>query len=448
MTIERIQTGLTRNYVSYWTLQQAIKEAAQNIAYGVMKSGIPARLEWINGIGYMEDAYIGFEKRHLYLGESEQRGDAEGLGNFGEGWKLFLLVCARDGVKHQVDTVGFSFHGEMVMTPHGVEVLTIVIEPNNRTRGTMVRIWCPEEEVFWSAIQSFGILSGIDRECLQNDCILPDRKGELWICGVRIEQGDDTNPLNLKYAYNLTDKSLMNRDRSQVNTFQTFGAIRRLIARADKDFIREYVKAAVDGDDHEDVRKGPTSISWDECNTWIKVLAEVHGVDDPKKLVLSCGDTRFDREAEYRGYTILRTPSSWDYILRYDLGIPHSDQVINIKPQLDVIDVKNLRELEWEHLKRAKKDARKALDLSSVNDLPEIVVVERIEMNNVTNALGMYSKEDGKIYLTREILLFQDETSRTLIHEAIHWQTGAADNTPEFTRGFENAILRLLGRKI
>ena len=50
----------------------------------------------------------------------------------------------------------------------------------------------------------------------------------------------------------------------------------------------------------------------------------------------------------------------------------------------------------------------------------------------------------GKV-LAREILLFQDETSRTLIHEAIHWQTGAGDNTPEFTRGFETVILRLLG---
>lgn len=441
--IERIQTGLTRNYVSYWTVRQALKEAAQNIAYGSVKSGRPARLEWVDGIGFMEDFHTGFEKRHLYLGESEQRDDRDGLGNFGEGWKIFLLVMARSNLIHRVDTVGFSFWGEMEPTPHGPEVLVIHVEPNNRQVGTMITAECSQED-FESAISSFAPLQGID---CSDECVIPGRYGELWINGVRIEQGDNTNPLNLHYAYHLKDRSLMNRDRSQVNVFMAMLRIRSyIIARQPEEFVRQYVAEAMSGNTRDDIQKGPVfGFTSDQAITmWRQVIAEAHNTT-PEKLVLSSHNADIDKEALYRGYQIIRLPHAWRSELEC-LGFKRADEVVKIRPNYK--EVKELFDTQAENLRKARLDAKRALGLASVRELPQIKVVEEITGDGYDYVQGLWDPDEQVIYIRDDILWNLPLTVRVLIHEAVHWQTGEGDNQPGFTRGFENAILRLLGHEV
>lgn len=439
--VEKIMTGLTANYVSYWNVKQALKEAAQNIAYGSTKAGRPARLEWVDGIGFMEDQHVGFEKRHLYLGESEQRDDEQGLGNFGEGWKIFLLVMARNHLLHRVETVGFSFWGVMEPTPHGPEVLVIHVEPNNRQVGTLVMAECSQED-FEAAVSSFAPLQGIDTS---HEGIIPGRMGELWINGVRIEQDGNLNPLNLHFAYSLKDRSLMNRDRSQVNVFGTMLRIRRIIAEQPEEFVRQYVTEALSGNTCDDIQKGPV-FGFTPAQTitmWRQVIAEAHRTT-PENLVITSHNPDVDKEALYRGFRLIQLPDAWRSELEY-LGFKRASDVVKIRPNYK--EVKDLSFTQAENLRKARLDAKRALGLSSVRDLPRIKVVEEITGDGYDYALGMWDPDEQIIFIRASVLWNLSETVRVLIHEAIHWYTGAGDNQPEFTRGFEEAILRLLGHK-
>lgn len=444
-TIERIQTGMTAHYVPYWTVRQAIKEAAQNIAYGAVKAGQPAHLEYIHhdsgGYGIMEDSYTGFEKRHLYLGESEQRDDEQGLGNFGEGWKVFLLVSARNSLVHKVETVGFTFWGEMTPTPHGTDVLTIMVVPNSRTVGTRVEVECPEDD-FNRAIESFATLADIPSEYIDKPCIIPNRQGELWVNGVRIEQGDNLNPLELRFAYHLKDRSLLNRDRSQVNTSLAYTHIRGIIGAQPVEFVKEYVKAAMQGATEQDIVRGPYFTSYNNKYDWLQAIAEAH-FTQVEKLVIPSGSADLDKEAQYRGYCTIKLPSGWHSELNW-LGIPKVEEVVKIRPNIEEVPHKELYAYEVENLKRAKLDTKKALGLSSITQLPEIKIVKDLSMG-AADANGMYEPDTKTVYLCHDILGDKAKVVRVLIHECLHWQTGAGDNQPQFTRGFERAILRLLG---
>lgn len=441
--IEKIPTGLTRNYVSYWTVEQALKEAMQNIAYGVMKSGIPPKLFEYNGMMAVEDYYKGFEKRHLYIGESEQRHDEDGLGNFGEGWKIFLLVMAREGIGHRVDTVGFSFFGTMEPTPHGTDVLMINVIPNDRQVGTMVVADVSYEQMK-RAMESFAVLSGISDEYTKESSIIPHRNGELWVNGVRIENEHTTNPLDLYYAYNLKNRELLNRDRSQVDVEVAYFHIAKLIFN--KAFtsidVYDYVKKAMNGFTQQDIVRGP-KYDWDIelGSAWRAIICEAHGCAFDK-LVRKSNNQDVNKEAVYRGFTLCELPTLWNTFLDY-IGIPKADDVVKLKPKLE--KEMSLTKDQLNNLAAAKRNAKRALGLKSVNELPKIMVVKRIEEAGYEHAIGTYDHEEKTIYLRADILKDKEKATRTLIHEAIHWQTGAGDNTPEFTSGFEKAILRLLG---
>lgn len=448
VTLEKIQTGLTNNYVGYWTPRQALKEAAQNIAYGAMKSGQEAKFtEFEYGMWVMEDFYTGFEKKHLYIGESEQRDDKDGLGNFGEGWKIFMLVMAREGKKHSIDTVGFTAWGEMEETAHGTQVLVINIAPNDRTVGTAVWAEVTEEDVE-DVKGSFGILCGIDSEYLAKNSIIPNRRGELWINGVRIENPSDKNPLDLEFAYNLKNRELMNRDRSQVNTEAAFVEIREVIARQDSEFVKEYIKAAIEGDTKQDIVRGPyfpASFTMDEKNVWLEALAEAHGTE-VSKLIIPSFTPEIDQEAKYKGYKLLKVPSQWMAELSY-IGVQRAADVIRIKPKMERVDVEERQDKSI--LAQAKRDVKKALGLESVNELPEIIVVKQIrDMNGASNADGQYHHDTKEIYITIGCLDSKEKCSRVLLHEAMHWYTGAADGSAEFVRGWESACMRLLGYEV
>lgn len=411
--IERIQTGLTANYVPNWTVRAALKEAAQNIAYGATKCGQPAEMSWSDGFGIMEDAYTGFEKRHLYIGESEQRGDKDGLGNFGEGWKIFLLVMARQGLQHGVSTVGFDFWGTMEPTPHGPEVLVINVKPNERTLGTVLFAKCDEAD-FISCSQAFASLVGIPQEHIHEASVIPGRFGEMWINGVRVENGNNLNPLGLHFAYNLKDRTLVNRDRSQVNQQETLRLVRQLIARQPQSFVREYIETAMKAvaeNKHvgDDIARGPYFVDRDGevASLWKQELAFTHYAP-VEKLVLSNGDDN-DREVKLLGYKTLRVPESWKSELNY-IGIPYANDVVKAHPDYDETDTKELPSTDRDNLRTAKRNVKAALGLDSVKELPKIVVVR-----DYIDAGADYNADAKIVVVYSSILWNRENTTRALL---------------------------------
>jgi len=444
--IEKIQTGLTPNYLHDWSNAQALKEAVQNIAYGVVKSGKRAKIYYDQHeeMHVIRDYYTGFEKKHLYIGESEQRHDSQGLGNFGEGWKIFLLIMARNGIRHYVKTVGFDFWGDLETTVHGTQVLVIKVKPNTNNKGTKVYVDLPREDVEL-ATRSFAVLNGIDMEYINDDSIIPNRKHELWVSGVRIEDKESTNPLNLYYSYNIRHRELINRDRSHPNAELAYREIKYLIYKQPKEFIEEYVLKALEGEQYQDILRGPSFPYGDDEHkkVWLEVLSFLHNCE-PHQLVIKSSNPAVNDEAKQQGYVLLDTPSQWNFELSY-LGIKQADNVLN--DRYDVV------ETEYHYsstkgktpLSRAKLKVKKALGLSSVNDLPEIRYVEKIEnpVNKLEEIFCRYDRSLDVIFIDVSVMEDEEKLTRELLREAIRRKYDAKTSL-DFQLAYEEIALRLL----
>ena len=445
-TLEKITTGLTAGYVPNWTIVQGLKEAMQNIAYGAVKSGKPAKLYYDTKeeMWSIKDKYKGFKKRHLYIGESEQRNDSEGLGTFGEGWKIFLLVMARNNIRHHVATVGFTFWGDMEPTPHGTEVLVIKVKENNQEVGTKVYADVPESD--WrKATESFAVLQGIEVRKTQINCILPERHHELWVQGVRIEGEESTNPLNLYYSYNLTQRDLINRDRSHVDTNLAYNSIKQQVSDMPIEKVKEYIGLALSGSQYEDIKRGPYFPvgEMEYKPIWREALAHFHNCEFKKLLIPSYNNVVNER-AKKKGYTLLDTPKDWQFELSY-LGIPKADDIID--DQYDVRTTGSYGGTTSEDktvLAKVKRKLKKALGLYSISDLPEIRYVEEI-INPQTNEVktAHYDSDLDVIYLDTRDLSDEQKLFLDMLIEAIAWKFKAKTG-PDFEVAYQKIIMNLL----
>lgn len=444
--MEKIQTGLTANYVSDWTVIQGLKEAMQNIAYGSVKGGKIAKLYFDSktGLWSIRDRYTGFEKRHLYIGESGQRDDEDGLGTFGEGWKLFLLVMARNNIQHLVETVGFTFWGVMSPTQHGVDTLVINVLENETKIGTKVSADVSEAQ--WrTAAESFGILRGIDPELLKRNTIIPETNGELFVQGVRIENEDTTNPLKLHFSYNLAQRDLMNRDRSHVNVEDAYAAIKMLIFRMARTDVEDYIGMALRGSDAEDILRGPwipVHSEGDQRLMWLDILAELHActTDD---LVIPSYNVAVNDEAKKRGMTLLDTPRKWDWELSY-LGIRKADDVI--EDQYDIVEqgAYSVSDVEKTAFSKAKAKIKKAMGLTSVNELPTFQYVEEIKSFAGDDKVVHYDRELDMIYIATSIMHDESTIVKHLLPEVANWRYRAV-TAEGLEIAYKRMVMRLLG---
>ena len=445
--IEKIQTGLTANYVPYWTVVQGLKEAMQNIAYGAIKSDKPAQLYFDQDecVWAMKDEYVGFEKRYLYIGESEQRDDEDGLGAFGEGWKIFLLIMARNKIQHLVKTVGFEFYGTLEPTPHDTEVLVINVIENDITQGTTVYANVDGDE--WKkASESFAILKGIDHKYIQDNCLMPRSEVGLWVQGVRIEQEDDINPLKLHFSYNLRHRKLINRDRSHVNTEMAYAQIKQIVWRMSEADVNEFVLLAVSGNQSEDIQRGPDVPAYsgqeEQKNIWLNALAQLHATT-PDRLVIPSYNTSINDEAKRMGLALLDTPKRWEYELTY-LGIPRADDVVteyyDIQEETDYEVTKENKSA----ISKAKTKLKNALNLSHVSQFPpfQYVAVIRNAVNEDTK-MAHYDKNANVVYLLTDILEDEKKMVKHLLPELIAWKYDAT-SPQDFEQAYKEVIVRLL----
>ena len=246
------------------------------------------------------------------------------------------------------------------------------------------------------------------------------------------------------FAYNLRGEGLTNRDRTQVNQEKILKILPKIIYMADEGFIDNYLRKALDNPENMDFNRAPAFYNYNQnaSERWIKGILKIHGASKKEELLISSGYMELDNEAVYRGYKIIKLPKNWNWNLSI-LGFKEVQNVITAKFNVEEIE---LTEEMIKMLKRAKHDAKKAFALNSIYDLPIIKVVNEIIGNDgVTTASGYYDKENTEIILSKVAFNSQRDLTLVLIHEGVHWKTGADDNTVAFTKGFEAAIGNLLG---
>jgi hypothetical protein len=206
---------LTRNYVAKWTPVEAVREILQNaIDYG--HGNLDYQTDEANGkiIVNSPDAFL--EPRTLLLGATSKAEDKDSIGSFGEGYKIALLVLARDGVDCTVHNgpyiwrAGFK-HSEMF----GEEVLVIHQEEVGfDRRGVSFEISGLASGDFSTiesnTLQMQGDIGHFHR--VEQGDILLDRPGRLYVNGLFICE------TALKFGYNVKPSCInLERDRQTVS---------------------------------------------------------------------------------------------------------------------------------------------------------------------------------------------------------------------------------------
>lgn len=437
---EKIYTGLTPNYLSHWSPWNAMREIAQNFAWVQRKTDTPVSIKHERGLGIIEDNYTGICKTHLYIGEGEQREDSEGLGWFGEGLKMALLIFARHGINHYIETKDYKFWGELEKTPHGTFVLVIKLKPIIKERGTKF-VAAVSSKLFYKAIEGFAPLQEID---MPKHGIVPDRSNEIWIRGVKIMERDESNPYSLRFSYNLDHQHLTNRDRTLLKHEDAMREIRKIWYRASLEEIIPFIKEtrSLSGDDlFEDLRLGPYETPGDSPEhkkIWQKALSTVYRMDF-ETLCLASGAEYIDQIVSNWGYKVISDlPEKWESEL-IDIGLKTADTIARENPVIIPLSGE-LNADEELNLRLAKLNVK---EITKRDDLPPTEIVESLDKTGMTNEIkGLYNSETDKITIARSQLGTVRDATKILLHETVHAMLGEPEG-PAFLDYYENKVLEL-----
>lgn len=197
---------LSRSYVRSWGVAEAIRELIQNgidspadFEYALLDDGLVLRSRGVV-----------LDPATLVLGVTSKADDEDKIGSFGEGYKIALLVLAREGRDVEVINGAVTWTPEFrVSDAFGAEMLHIVERPRDVAAG---EAW-PDLE-----FRIFG-LDSAELQAVQDSCLLmqppvddaieteygrilesqPGRLyvGSLFICETELQFGYDVKPAHI-----------------------------------------------------------------------------------------------------------------------------------------------------------------------------------------------------------------------------------------------------------
>ena len=207
---------LTRAYVRNWTAVEAIREILQNAldyGRGALNCVVTEDSIQINSPGAR------LEPRTLLLGCTSKADDDSAIGSFGEGYKIALLVLAREGIQIEVQNCGVIWRPKFAPSEmFGEEVLSIEESPDEewRPQGVYFVIkGLPEDVINKVRANTLQLQQDIGsfHRVLQGDILL-GQPGKLYVNGLFVS---DTG---LEFGYNVKPQFLkLERDRQTVSSF-------------------------------------------------------------------------------------------------------------------------------------------------------------------------------------------------------------------------------------
>lgn len=234
----RIETTLSKNYVSHWTLNEALRELYQN---AIDRENQDSEAKMINDVDIVEgkvNLYIGNKNTKLdistiLMGISDKGENA--LGQFGEGYKLALLVLLREGYTVSVHTNNQTWLPtiEHSHTFKDQEVLVFYTEDNeDKLNQTVFFISDIEKEKLEEyKKQNLYLQNSYEYMAVNNGQLLFDKKnqGKIFIGGLYI---CDYHNKTL-HGYNFNPGVLpIGRDRRVVDGFDATWQASRALADA------------------------------------------------------------------------------------------------------------------------------------------------------------------------------------------------------------------------
>jgi len=431
----RIETTISSNYLPHWNVLSAIKEFVQNAVFAKTILNARIKLSHDGRIAHISDNGQGFSKDKLLVGEGEQRGCEYAPGEIGEGMKMALLVAARNNLECRIETVGYTVEAKIEKGILGGEVMVMYLHDNKKTQGTEFIIEC-DEYMFKQALESFAVFNDIPIDSIKESCILPKHPNRVYVSGVLISE-----PVSL-WGYNITDKSLINRDRSTVDHEALVDHIKKLLTHIKKPALAEVLISAIVISKRDLIiecqacpSSDPDHYTDEQVKMWQTAFRKVVG----KKVCLSgYGDD--DTLARYSGFQVLSNiNSSWRDFLNCILEVPYSYAIAQkaAKKKYKRKPVKLVSE------EKSMLTKYQEVILSFYADCKKIKVAEDLHDDYENKCNGLHDPNNDMIWLDRSILSSEEELFKTLLHETIHKKTGARDNCTSFTNGWEDACWKL-----
>lgn len=208
---------LSRDYVSKWGVVEAVRELLQN----AIDSSSPFDVAQVGSIMLIKSSGVRLDPSTLVLGRTSKAEDADSIGQFGEGYKLAMLVLTREGISVNLANNDVVWAPEFRKSSQfGIETLHIVETKMDKA-----------DRIDGIAFAIIG-LSGDDQEAIKASClhmqptiadaietsygrILPSHPGKLFVGGLFVCKTD----LDFGYDFNAGEIEL-ERDRQTVGGFE------------------------------------------------------------------------------------------------------------------------------------------------------------------------------------------------------------------------------------
>lgn len=206
---------LARDYVRHWGTVEAVRELLQN----AIDSESPLEYSFQSGTLSIRSRFATLPASSLLLGTTSKADNSQKVGQFGEGYKIALLVLTREGKSVQV------LNGDLLWQPEfkqsrtfGTEVLSIRESrcPENKGNGLEFLIEGLTDDDEDRIRKSFLPMQEQVGEIVETSKgqILLDRPGELYVKGLYVCQ------TKLWFGYNVKPEFLrLERDRNTVDSF-------------------------------------------------------------------------------------------------------------------------------------------------------------------------------------------------------------------------------------
>jgi hypothetical protein len=436
--------GISPNYVSDWTIEEAIRELVQNMLDAKEEFGVWAgtRYDENQGMAVLKDDGPGLEMRHLVMGISEKSDDS--VGQFGEGLKLALLVFAREHRKIEiwsngkVITPNISYNEEYETEMISLDIDDIDPKFKERTNGTIIKFECSEEELETGKNYFINYYKRAteDFEWIDKDFTsLPG--GKIWVNGSMVGEIESA-----KFSYHLTGeeaRNAINRDRGSVDTeklsniiVNKFGEMRSLtmmkelfkMAKNQRQSDKDYWEMNISFWSHY-INKNNKSL-------WKRAFTSVMG-----DAVITSEDSAVDEQAKYQASAnIVDLGYKWNEIAK-EVGVETAKKSLQRKTKTVEILQKDLDENELNILKKAKN-----LITKYYNSPGRVKIVK--EFVGEPGTTGQYDPSKDEITIHRSQLAGLHECVDTLLHESIHKHSGFSDKTVGFERAYGKVATDLM----
>ena len=227
--MSKYELSMVSTYVQNWDCNDAIREIIQNaVDQSVDDDGYDISYHRSDSCLIISTKDGVLKRSSLLLGNTTKSNSEDTIGQFGEGYKLALLVLSRDGKRTIIENAG----AEEIWTPAivksrkwGDDILTVDVKKSNvfkkhkfSSSGVSFIIQDISADEYIEIVErTLQLQSKIEKiETPMGDILLSERnKGKLYVGGLFIRDIDD-----YKYGYNILPKFLkLGRDRDLTNDY-------------------------------------------------------------------------------------------------------------------------------------------------------------------------------------------------------------------------------------